>query len=129
MILGVGRYFTPCFAQRGFFSCFPEFVHDAAEHGTTLAELSVFVVFLLAAAFTLGTIILGVYHVSLALRNLTTMEDGVNPNEFRLPSALDNLREIFGPNLLAGLISPAQTTPGDGTIFPRPHLMAKWKDE
>lgn len=123
------RLVSSCMAQRGFLSCVGEVVHEAARWGTGLAELQVFIVFILAGAFSLGTIVLGVYHVGLAGRNLTTMEDGsFSINEFRLPRVSDNLRQIFGDNLLLGFFSPANTTPGDGTNFPRPHLM-KTKDE
>lgn len=46
-------------------------------------------------------------------------------NEFDLGSKLANWRATVGARPLLDLLSPAHTTPGDGTVFPRPHLLAK----
>ncbi len=117
-----GHYISACFKRSGLMGCLPELGHDMQVHGTALAELSVFVVFVLAIAFTVGTVVLGGYHLSLAWCNCTTVEDGLTPNEFDLGSKMANLRQVFGPSLGRGLFAMGLVSQGDGTDFPRPHL-------
>ncbi len=85
--------------------------------------VSIFVVFVLALAFSVGTIVLGIYHLQLAMRGCNTFEDGLLPNEFDLRSRRKNLQALFGDSLLRGFFSPVPRPAGDGTLFPRPHLM------
>ena len=85
--------------------------------------MSVLVVFVLALAFTVGTVVLGAYHAQLAARGCNTFEDGLLPNEFDQRSLRRNLQALFGESLLSGFFSLAPRPAGDGTLFPRPHLL------
>ena len=119
VLYGVGATFTYCFAARGFGSCVREFNSDLVRHNGLLAELAVLVVFVLSLAFGIGTIVLGIYHLLLLSRNETTLEDGMEPNEFHLGSRAANARLVCGPSLFWGAFSPFFTSLGDGTKYER----------
>ena len=115
VLYGIGPNFTPCFDRLGLWPCMRQFSYDLARSDLSLSELAVLIVFVLGFAFGTGTLILGVYHIMLLMRNQTTVEDGIEPNEFDTGSRLENMRQVCGPSILAGCFSPMFTSEGDGT--------------
>lgn len=98
--------------------CFPYWMEDSIRSSTLWIEMQLVMSAVLASGFTLGCIVLGSYHIRLAMRNVTTCEDGMGPDEWDLGSAAQNVRQITGPSIVWGMLSLNYTGYGDGTSYP-----------
>lgn len=141
---GPGLHFSLCMKQPagGWWSCLPYWTQHLVATGNHTIEAMLFCIFMVAFAFSIATIILGVllsspsnscsiqliptntggFHISLLLRNQTTADDDHGPNPFNL-GYRSNVSQIIGNNWLL-FCSPKFTALGDGQIFPMVEVKA-----